>query len=370
MFMAITGIRNLDIISGKLLAQGYVVATWTDALLKWNSSDFNGLFRFSILSEEIWVPSFVQFGTTESQLTLTPAWVREDGKVTWIVAGLFEGFCLLDVLRYPFDEHICEFGINPRAYDADEIQFKILQIEQDMDIFTGHGEWEITKSSSALFTFWEPISNTTFTGISRTLTVSRRYLFVLLHTGIPLLLLSLLNVAVFLVPLRSGERISFSTAILLNLVLFTTNISEELPHNSLRISYCSILMTCANIITALGVVFSVILCRIDQETIAPVPDRLKNFVNSFLSCRLRSRMQTSVFVLKEQDENNSDNADGVSYIGSAKPTHQPENERAGPSTMNISWSTVAEAFDVILFDLNLLIFVILLVVFSALLNIK
>ena len=364
--MAITGIFSLDIISGKLFCPGYVVATWTDEQLKWNSSDFSGITRFSISSSDIWTPEFVQFGSTESQFTLKPAWVYENGTVIWIVGGLFEGLCNLDVLRYPLDEHVCEFRIQPKAYDRTEIEFKLFSDSDGLEFFTEHGEWEIISSVSSILKFYEPISMIEFVGLTRTLTVARRYLFVLIHTAIPLILTSILNVMVFLVPLRSGERITFSTAILLNFVFFTSNMSEDLPHNSLRISLCSIIMTITNITTTLGVIASVILCRMHHETIVPVPNSLKAFVTNFIACRIRrctnvTKVET-LNVIEGKDEDN------ISFIETASIKNKANDIAAQDIT--VTWSSVAESFDLIMFDMSLLFLIITCIVFSCLIMIK
>ena len=359
-FLTITGIQSLDISSGKILAPGYLVASWTDELLSWNISDFDGLDRLSVSSDDIWVPGFVQFGSTDTHLTLTPAWLYSNGSATLILAGLVEGACRLDILKYPMDEHVCDFAANPRKHDTREIQLKAKE-DADISLFTEHGEWEVIKSVPSTFITVEPISKINFTGVARSVTIRRRFQFAMVHTGVPLLLLSLLNVGVFLVPLRSGERITFSTSILLNLVFFTTKMSDDLPHNSLRISYCSTMMTTTNVVTTLGVIFSVILCRIDQETITPVPKKLQRFVTAFLACRFKSyRKKTQINTVKEINANDKDN---ISYIEQGDPIKTIHDVAKDiPKT----WSSVAEVFDIILFDLSLAVFVIIAVVFSSL----
>ena len=360
--MTITGIHSLDISSGKMLAPGYLVASWTDELLFWNSSDYNGLDRLSVSSDEIWVPMFVQFGSTDTHLTLTPAWLHSNGTATLIMAGLVEGACRLDILKYPMDEHVCDIIANPRKHDTSELQLTLKE-EKAVSLFTENGEWELTKSVSSIFIIIEQISNTHFTGVSRSVTISRRFQFVMVHTGVPLFLLGLLNVGVFLVPLRSGERITFSTSILLNLVFFTTRMSDDLPHNSLRISYCSIMMTTLNAITTLGVIFSVILCRIDNETIVPVPEKLQRFVTAFNACRLKSHKKKKVDALKQANANGMDN--NVSYIETGDLNFTTTVDDV-PKDIPITWSSVAEVFDYILFDLSLTVFIAISVVFSSL----
>lgn len=364
--MAVSGLFSLDTMSGNLFCPGYLVASWTDEQLKWNSSEFNGITRFSTTSSDIWTPEFVQFYSAETRFTLKPALVYDNGTVIWMVGGLFEGLCQLDTLHYPFDEHVCEFAIQSSTYDVTEIQLKLLSDSNGLEFFTEHGQWEISSSISSTVKYVEPVSMVEFEILIRTLTVTRRHLFVLLHTAIPLFLMTVLNTLVYLVPLRSGERISFSTAILLNLVFFTTNVSEDLPHNSFRISFCSIVMTIANIMTTLSVIASVILCRVDHETITPVPNCLKTFVSGFIACRMKwTKIKTRVETLQAPD---GKAVDKISYSEVTNPNSNLDN--GAMPEITVTWSSVAESFDIILFDLNLSLLVLIWVVFSCLVMIK
>ena len=357
MFMTITGINSLDITSGKLLSPGYLVASWTDDQLEWNRSEYNGIVRFSIASSDIWTPLFVQFDATDSEFNLTPAWVYDNGTVILLVAGLFEGTCELDVLRYPFDEHVCYFAIQPSASDASEIQLRPMSDNYSLSQFSKHGEWDVTGSISSITEFTEPVTNMKFISLTRTLTISRRHMFTTMHTSIPLVLLATLNLMVFLVPLNSGERITFSTSILLNFVFFTSNISENLPHNSLRLSYCSMFMATLNVTTSLGVIVSVILCRMQHETVIPVPVSLKLLVAKFIACR--SRRRTKLTKVESIKRATVTDVDEMSYTENETPDKEGGD-------INVTWSSVAEMLDCIIFDINLLVLIIIGAVFSCL----
>ena len=123
--MTLTGIHNLDIISGKLLSPGYLVASWTDNLLKWNHTSFNDVNRFSVSSNDIWTPGFIQFDATGFDMNLFPAWVYANGTVIQLMGGLFEGACELNVLRYPFDEHVSMFSMQPDSSEASEVDLMV-----------------------------------------------------------------------------------------------------------------------------------------------------------------------------------------------------------------------------------------------------
>ena len=362
--MTLTGIHNLDIISGKLLSPGYIVASWTDDQLKWNHTSFNDVDRFSVSSNDIWTPGFIQFDATGFDMNMFPSWVYDNGTVIQLMGGLFEGACELDVLRYPFDEHVCVFSMQPDSSDASEIDLKVIPDTHETNLFSNHGEWEVTDSFSNVIDFVEPITYFKFKVLTRTLKISRRHMFTTVHTSIPLMLLALLNVFVFVVPLNSGERITFSVSILLNYVFFTSSISDDLPHNSVRLSYSSIFMATINVTTTLDVIASVILCRMYHETIFPVPDKLKRFVCRYISCRLRKKKTVNkVESLKTLDLKD---ADEISYIGKDIPNLEVTDDN---EEIKVTWATVAEMLDAILFDIHLLVVCTISIVFVCLFNI-
>ena len=365
MYMEVIGIYNLDIISGKLLSPGYLIASWTDEQLIWNSTDFNGIEQFSVSATSIWVPSFVQFGADDGKIDVAPVWVCSNGTVVWLLGGLFEAFCKLDILHYPFDEHLCVFEIVPSTTTSSEIQLKTLSADRSSEVSIEHGEWEIKYSLSNTDTFTEPVSGTTFVIFSKTLKMSRRYMFVFVHTCIPLVLLTLLNMAVFVVPIHSGEKISFATSILLNFVFFTSSMSDHLPHNSLQLPYISILTATNNIITTFGVIISVLLCRMDSETIVPVPEKIKQIASKVLLSKIQRNMQNAA--KKNISKLDDNEADRLSTAEVVLPEKQDDTVSVN---IEITWSIVAEVLDKFMFYINLVDSVVIIAVFASLLLIK
>ena len=362
--MTITNINNLDIVSGKLLCPGYLVASWTDEQLIWNSSDYGGLAQLSMTTDEIWVPSLVQFGATDAEFDLNPVWLQSNGTVFWIMGGVFEALCKLDILFYPGDEHQCFFEILPSTTDASEINLTIFSIDHMLEDSIEHGEWEIKSSYQTINEFTEPMSGKTFVTLLKTMTIARRYLFTFVHTVLPLLLLCVLNTAIFIIPLKSGERISFSTSILLNFVIFTSNMSDDLPHNSLRLAFVSIFMTTTNVITTLGVIISVILCRIDHETVVPMPDTIRAITAKMLAFQLNACRSTSTDAHVQKIKVDKKDTDEISTTesiaeGNANREHQ---------TIEITWSVFAELVDKIIFYFNFLLVSIVCIVFGILMT--
>ena len=350
--MGITGLTSLDMTTGQVVCGGYLYVSWTDEQLIWNRSDFNDLARLTISPNDIWTPELVQTMGVKVEHILAPAWISDSGSVTWLIGTSFVGSCYLDVRKYPFDQHECAFTIQPAAYDASEIKLNFLSNMSATALFTEHGEWEVVSSNAELVSFVEPLSGVPFNTYLQTMTLKRRYLFVIVHTSIPYCLLSLLNTMIFVVPIRSGERVTFSMTILLAFIFFTSNISDDLPHNSLKISYVSIGMAALNVATTLGTITSVILCRIDSESITSVPDWLKRLTFKYL--RYRKRQNGSVTAVQPfetmsaaVDLNNTDSLKRKS-IGMVRNAPLDDFE-------DIKWTHVANMMDYVLFFINFIL---------------
>ena len=350
-FMAVTGITTLDVTTGKLFTNGYLYISWTDELLTWNTSDFSGLSRFSISPRDIWTPTLSQAGSSmEIANTFAPAWLYDNGKVDWFIGSLFEGTCILDVRRFPFDKHECSFFITPAAHDATEIQLKLLSNSSSTKYLAPHGEWEIIDSIIGVVPYTEPISGMTFVAYTQTLTLSRRYMFVVVHTSLPYSMMSMLNMMIFVVPLRSGERITFSITILLAFVFFTSEVSEQLPHNSLKLSYVSIAMATLNVATTLGIITSVILCRMDYENIRPLPDWLKRVTSKYLSYRRKSKTaKTTVTPVPEIAINNLNEIKESKHEAMIRERQFPTPEI---DDGDVKWTHVANMLDYVFFYIN------------------
>ena len=357
MFMGLTSLASLDITMGKIVCTGYLYISWTDEQLAWNSSDFNNLTRLTVSPDDIWTPKLVHAEGKEIENGVAPSWISNSGRITWLIGTLFEGGCILDVRRYPFDKHECGFIVQPSAYDASEIQLGFLSNASATALFAEHGEWEVTDSRADLATFVEPLSGVPFNVYLLTMTFSRRYLFVAVHTSIPYFLLVLLNTMIFVVPIRSGERVTFSMTILLAFIFFTSNISDDLPHNSLKLSYVSIGMASLNVATTLGIIASVILCRLDSETITAEPEWLRSLTFRYLRYRKRQKISVTVVTVAPceskaaEDKTNSQNI--------IQESTDNENSLDFDSCEDIKWTHVANMLDYVLFYINFILMMVL-----------
>ena len=349
-FMGLKGITSLDIVTSKILSRGHLYISWTDEHLTWNLTDYNGLSRLMIESQDIWTPRFVQESGMEIDYSLAQAWLHNNGKINLIIATSFEGVCFLDVRPYPFDKHECMFSLQPAALDTSEIRLLVRHLSNVSSLysFSEHGEWEVIDSKTSIFPYIEPVSGTVFVAYSKTLILSRKYLFVLINTILPYSMFTVLNMVIYLIPVRSGERISFSITVLLAFIFFTSDISDELPHNSTQLSYVSIGMAALNIATSLGVVISVILCRLDYETTTPVPYVLQLMTIKYFKNLQRQDSNKQ----KVSSSSEPDSAEGNENFNDKSQSTSESDKTHSEAIEEIMWSHVVKMIDSVLFYIN------------------
>ena len=91
--------------------------------------------------------------------------------------------------------------------------------------YVENGEWDLIKSVAF-------VDSQRYAQFQIQLVLARRSTLLMLITILPSVILSILNIMVFLLPPESGERISFTLTLLLALAVFLTIMSDNIPKSS------------------------------------------------------------------------------------------------------------------------------------------
>lgn len=102
-----------------------------------------------------------------------------------------------------------------------------------------NGEWEFQN-----FTYKEYYdAEFDLTKIMYTLEFQRRYRYFLLCTIMPIVILSVLNSLTFLIPVESGERITYCLTLFLTFTVFLTLFDQTMPRNSIDVPYITVFVS-------------------------------------------------------------------------------------------------------------------------------
>ena len=344
--VSVTGISEYDIITGKLTVSGYQTLKWTDDILQWTTSEFSGVNRISLGADEIWFPHMKQALDMDDKYAYSAVWLTSNGTVATIVASDFVGYCDVDTVYFPLDEQTCSFSLISSSSDADGLALMMMRNDINTDSFRKHGEWDVIETNIFPIKYMELDVELEFVGVAFVMKLKRRPTFIILHFLGPLELIALLNMMIYVVPILSGERVSFAVTILLALVFFTTNISEYIPRNSLKIPIVSMVILTIMTLCSLNVIISVKFSRIATQKLKPVSGCLKSFIRMFLQTPKNSKQVRP----KEADRKRlAQKKEDFSGLGDEiVPTKFGEE-------VEITWVMAVDVFDAIMFYVHLLV---------------
>ena len=368
---------NIDTVSGQLILRGMTAASWVDEYLTWNQTE-NGIDRLTVYDEKIWEPHF-DFSRPPSGTLSTVKQVFASGLVVLTILADFEMYCDLNMRYFPMDSHYCRTALMSSANAREHVT---LTAEEDgiVNVLRPHGEWTVDKTVVTKGIFVEPFTNHGIDVLNFTLLLSRKYAFNLLHKGAPQCLLTFTNIFVHLIPVNSGERVSFAATIFLAFVFWQTIVIDDLPEHSAKISLFSVILTLCMTLSTLSLVVSIVLTKISFETDKPIPERLRRL--AVFVKRTKRKQKHPVHGLENKrtfckyardigeghngktgnsqdfNENNTDvferDLDSVieKLKADAKGHEVNRNEKeivAGTDDIPVTWLDVVDLIDVILF---------------------
>ena len=278
MRQTVSTITNFYVDSGILMYTGRLVVTWRDEFRTWSSADYGGVSKISVTDRQIWMPELQQLVHTFDQFEISRAWLYSNGTVYLLLGGAFVAFCDLNNYYWPQDQHICVSTIAIINADLSEVDLSLLTDQVDLSGFKDHGSWELVQPKANIISELDKDFDIKLAAHQLTLTLKRRSDIIMLHSAIPIILTVFLNIVVYFVPVRTGERITFAITILLTFVFFTSNIEDELPKTALTTPFVSITMAIMNCLCTFNVLVSVVLYRLSSACTTPVPRKLRKFI--------------------------------------------------------------------------------------------
>ncbi|XP_011498651.1 PREDICTED: acetylcholine receptor subunit alpha-like 1 [Ceratosolen solmsi marchali] len=137
---------EVDDMINVMAANVWVVMTWNDDKLKWNSSDYGGLKTVNLGAHEIWLPDIYLLNSATHGMEYygdRHCIVSEQGMVLWVTPTIFHGYCHLDFTFWPFEMNTCRLSLSSWTYDGTQVDLKLLSSGVDLDDYVAINEWVI-----------------------------------------------------------------------------------------------------------------------------------------------------------------------------------------------------------------------------------
>ena len=228
--LGISSFIALDMKQQTLVSFGWLTVNWHDRLLSWDVGEHPYKLLF-LSSSMLWRPDLVVLNTVtrldqlaDQKIKLT---VRNDGKITWYPGGLFQTFCSIDISHYPLDTQTCSIDIISWSGDRSVIDATLNDPVFDVTNTRAHPEWTLVRTEAVY-----ELRTSGYWVVKFKFTLKRKVLFYVVNIILPIVLLSLMNCLVFLLPVESGEKMTVSVTVFLSFAVFMSLIKDSLPQNS------------------------------------------------------------------------------------------------------------------------------------------
>lgn len=227
----IKSIQGVDEVHEKYSFGAALWVNWQDDLLTWNESDYNGLWQITTSYDDVWVPDII-LASPSKRITvigrsLDRIRIYSSGYVEWTPVALIESTCAINVKNYPFDTQTCKTSFVSLGYTNTEVELNPMFPKIQTDAFSPNALWEMTDSD----VITKVLASGEASELIFTIYLKRKSTLVVINIIMPILLLSMVNIFVFLLAPESGERIGYSITTLLAIAVYMTIVSDMLPQN-------------------------------------------------------------------------------------------------------------------------------------------
>ncbi|KAL3854709.1 hypothetical protein ACJMK2_013967 [Sinanodonta woodiana] len=260
-------IDSLDIKHQSLKIVGWITLEWTDERIQWVPEDYDSkVEEIHALPSEIWKPEIIIDNSLENigvinddNLQLI---VRYNGDVEWEPPGLYMTHCEVDITFYPFDRQKCIVELTSWSHTKEQLELVHLSHEVNTDNFRLNGEWILDRTEIDEKEIQETKSDgtiVTFSQLEFVFVLERRPIFYVVNILLPIVLASFLSCVVFLLPLQSGEKVTYILTLILALAVLLTLIADSLPHTSITASVLGIYLAFTLFISVISALIAVLL---------------------------------------------------------------------------------------------------------------
>ncbi|KAK3612320.1 hypothetical protein CHS0354_011038 [Potamilus streckersoni] len=338
----LTKIIEFDSQKEILTTSGYLDIRWYDPYLAWNPLDYNSTDILYIPQDKVWKPDITLLNDVSNFEELGSislfVYVSNNVSVDWVPYGIWKSTCSVDITYFPFDTQSCDLRFGTWTYFTKDVLIKVDNYTINLDFYETNSAWSIVDTSA----YTQEIAGSSLAVFQ--IKLKRKPLFFLLNIMLPVMMLSLLNVCIFVLTAESQEKASFSVTVFLALVIFMSMVMGTLPQNSEEISFLGVYLVIMAAFSTLAVILTMFQIRLSSRDadVNPIPSWLIKLqvMVEVVRCRRRSKLHPATHSHDEVVEFCSE--DTTSERRNSKS--QATNEQP-----KVTWNQICSSLDFIFF---------------------
>ncbi|KAF6035604.1 nAChRa7 [Bugula neritina] len=289
--VSLRSILNVDEANQQLQTQLWLNYAWKDYKFRWEPSSYGNITDIRYPAASLWLPDITMYNSiASSEIGSKPdVFIASEGSVSLVQPGIFTSSCETDLRWFPFDTQACKLTFGSWTLDGSKVDLKVKNGVSmgSLDGYQPNQEWHLLNFSVVRNTvYFECCPDTPYIDLDYTLKISRLQLFYVINIIIPSIFIALLTLVTFIIPVQSGEKLSFGSTVLLILAIFwlllinvmpSTSASVSVPMLTIFLGFISIVnvlsLTCAAIVVRLhhsSALMPRVLKSLFCETLAPI----------------------------------------------------------------------------------------------------
>ncbi|XP_052237987.1 neuronal acetylcholine receptor subunit alpha-2-like [Dreissena polymorpha] len=249
----------------------WITAEWMDVRLTWDPATNDGIESVFSTPDLIWKPDIAVDNIAEDLNAVIEAasFPRYDytGRVVWRSKGYFRVYCKIGDDYLKNEEQYCLLEVTGWRYNISEVLFMFQENATNTKYFSTHTEWSITDTKTVTAELGDSVSNRTefiFPKLEFWFKIERKgfegnvLIFALFLTAWLILM-------TFLVPVKSGERLSYIVALYLSMIVILSSISENIPSDFVRASGLYTYLTLLIVLSGQAIVCTVFVLHVHHN---------------------------------------------------------------------------------------------------------
>ena len=237
MGIAFRAFNSIDHIESVITSNIWLRHYWRDNRLVWVPNEWGNITSMVYPTDpenenSIWIPDIFIYNTAElpmSELSYSNAIVYNNGDIIWSRPGLLKTTCTFDLGNFPFDKQTCEFKFGSWSYHGGQLNMSIYDPDIDISSYQYSDSWDLMRYDSRIEITKYACCPDFYPSIIFTIELNRKGGYYYTSILIPTFAIAVLMVISLVIPWNSGERISFSTTVLLSIIVFLLILSDSLP---------------------------------------------------------------------------------------------------------------------------------------------
>ncbi|KAK6617186.1 hypothetical protein RUM44_005517 [Polyplax serrata] len=224
--------------------QGNILYVWTDAFLKWDPREYEGIDFIRVSSSEIWVPDITvdTWSHSTTSLSMTGAadcHLAHMGNVYCFIMTTLQAPCTPDITFYPFDTQNCTLTFSSSGFVGKYVNFTLFDSRNGikMTLYRPNVFWELKEATARRQVKHLSVDDeSTFYPLIRCTFILKRHsaghaAIVILPAGV----LALLTLLVFWMDNMYTTRVGIASLVILSDVIYCTYLGMILPSNGNKI---------------------------------------------------------------------------------------------------------------------------------------